>query len=63
MHCGIVLLDQVTYSNIGHARCPGIGNSFDFLNEFPTGDLGGANSLLGICCDWRVFIGVVERIP
>jgi hypothetical protein len=63
MHCGIVLVDgKKIRSNVSHARRPRICNSLDFLNEFTTGDLGGANSLLGICGYWRVFIRIVERV-
>ena len=63
MHCGIVLIGEIKRSNGDDAWYPCIGNPLNFLDEFTTRDLGGTNSLLGICCDWRVFIGIVEWVP
>jgi hypothetical protein len=62
MHFGIVLIREKKRSNGDDAWYPCIGNPLDFLDEFTARNLGGADSLLGICCDWRVLIGVVERI-
>jgi hypothetical protein len=51
------------YSNVCDARRPCVSDSFHFLDEFSTCDLGGTDSMFFIRCDWGMLVWVVEWVP
>jgi hypothetical protein len=57
-----VVVARNSRSDIGNARCPCFRDPLDFLNEAPTRDLCRTNLLLGVGCNRRMVIRVVERV-
>lgn len=65
--CGRIIVDNPmlgsTPSDARDSRGPSISYPLNFLDELPTRDLRRANPLLRICCNRRVFIRIVKRVP